>query len=529
MDKQASRRQLAMRCVTYSFVALCFLLGASSVRANDIFVAQNALGAGSGTDCGNARAASWFNSSANWGSGGTQIGPGSTVHLCGTISSVLTVQGNGSSGSPVTILFEAGAKISMPACPALGCLNLDNRGWIVIDGGGPGGSNGVIEGTSNGTGLGIQQQGSRGIQMDYTNNVTVQNLLIQNMYVHKVTPLDTVPSPPDPTSIHMFGSSNISIHHNTMHDANWCIFTGGGGNNISIYNNDMYNVDHMVGVGVISNTTDTVSIHDNHFHDTANWDTTATACSGSSCYHHDGIHLYQTSGGSIKNISIYNNLFDGDWGIFNTAQIYTEGVDFTMTVFNNVFVGTANNRNLNNGAMCLTVGPRGSVRAYNNTVIGSSSQANALVKFEGLVDYRNNVVTGSQALIWLPPNVAFVSGGMNNNVWGGSGSPFYVCTASSCGFQTFASFKSLLPAGSGQESNSLLTSALGLNTTGIPIAGSLVIGSGANLTGLNIIPLDSDKLGVKRSATAPSWDAGAYATGGTAAPAAPSALTATVQ
>ena len=530
IDNQVNRRwQLAMRCLTYSFLALCFLLGASSARANDIFVAQNAIGAGSGADCANARAASWFNTSTSWGSGTTQIGPGTTVHLCGTISSGLTLQGSGTSGNPVTILFEAGAKISMPACPALGCLNLDNRSWIVIDGGGPGGTNGVIESSANGTGLGVQVQGVRGIQMDYSNNVIVQNLLIQNMYVHKVTPLDTVPSAPDPTCVHLFGSSNVSIHHNTMHDANWCLFGGGGGNNISIYNNDIYNVDHMVGIGVISNTTDTVVIHDNHFHDAANWDTSATACSGSSCYHHDGIHVYQTSGGSIKNISIYNNLFDGDWGVYNTAQIYTEGVNFTMTVFNNVFVGTVNNRNLNNGAMCLTVGPQGTVRAYNNTVTGSSSQSNALVKFEGSVDFRNNVVTGSQALIWMPSDVTFVSGGMNYNVWGGSGSPFYVCAAGSCGFQTFSSFKNLLPTASGKESNSLFTSDLGLNLTGVPIVGSAVIGTGANLTSLNIIPLDSDKLGVKRSSTALFWDAGAYASGGSPAPAAPSSLTATVQ
>ena len=57
----------------------------------------------------------WFNSSADWGAGGAQIGPGTAVHLCGVISSNLTVQGSGASGTPITILFEPNAKLSQLA------------------------------------------------------------------------------------------------------------------------------------------------------------------------------------------------------------------------------------------------------------------------------------------------------------------------------------------------------------------------------------------------------------------------------
>jgi hypothetical protein len=510
-------------------MGMFLLLAGTASRANDLYVAQNAAGSATGTDCANAHPASWFNSSSSWGTSLSQIGSGDTVHLCGTIGTALTVLGNGSSGSPVTVLFETGAKLSEPACPSTGCLNLDNRSWIVVDGGGPGGTNGIIESTSNGTGLASQRQSVRGVQMDGATNITVKNLLIRNMYVHKVLPLDTAPSAPDPTAVHLFGSSNISIHDNSIHDANWAIFGGGGGNSVAVYNNDVFNVDHMVAIGVISNTSTGVDIYNNHFHDPANWDTSATACSGSSCYHHDGVHLFQTAGGSIKNVSIYNNLFDGDWGIYNTAQIYTEGVDFTMTVYNNVFLGTTNNRNLNNGAMCLTVGPNGTVKAYHNTVIGSSSQQNGLVKVEGAsVDFRNNVVSGSSALIYLPSDVSFVQGGMDHNVWGGSGSPFYVCT-STCSFQSFSGFNSGLSSISGRGGSSVFTSNISLSASGVPQSGSVVAGVGANLSTSGIQPLNFDRVGSQRLAAAPAWDAGAYNVGGgSARPAAPSGLAVSV-
>jgi hypothetical protein len=86
----------------------------AQAAATNIYIAQNAAGAASGADCNDAYAYTFFNSSANWTTGtpsSAQIGPGTTVHLCGTFtgtagSTMLTVQGSGASGSPVTILFD---------------------------------------------------------------------------------------------------------------------------------------------------------------------------------------------------------------------------------------------------------------------------------------------------------------------------------------------------------------------------------------------------------------------------------------
>jgi hypothetical protein len=66
---------------------------AASASAKDIYLAQSAAGAATGADCADAQAASFFNSSGNWGSGAAQIGPGTTVHLCGTIAASLTAKG----------------------------------------------------------------------------------------------------------------------------------------------------------------------------------------------------------------------------------------------------------------------------------------------------------------------------------------------------------------------------------------------------------------------------------------------------
>ena len=75
----------------------------SVAASSNIYLAQSASGSGDGSSCSNARAISFFNSSGNWGTGATQIGPGTVVHLCGTITTDLTFQGSGASGSPVVV------------------------------------------------------------------------------------------------------------------------------------------------------------------------------------------------------------------------------------------------------------------------------------------------------------------------------------------------------------------------------------------------------------------------------------------
>ena len=67
---------------------------------SSLYIAQALSGTADGSSCVNAKAVGFFNNAVNWGTGAGQIGPGTTVHLCGTFtgtagSTMLTFQGSG--------------------------------------------------------------------------------------------------------------------------------------------------------------------------------------------------------------------------------------------------------------------------------------------------------------------------------------------------------------------------------------------------------------------------------------------------
>lgn len=84
-------------------ILFIFLISYSTISLAAIHIAQNAQGSNDGSSCANAHAVSWFNTASNWGTGTNQIGPGATVFLCGTITSHLTFQGNGTTNNYITI------------------------------------------------------------------------------------------------------------------------------------------------------------------------------------------------------------------------------------------------------------------------------------------------------------------------------------------------------------------------------------------------------------------------------------------
>src|ERR1022692_300255 len=103
------------------FAAIFVICTTGICEASDIYIAQNATGGNTGTDCADAHAYTFFNTSGNWASSPTagKISPGTTVHLCGTFTGTagtneLTTQGNGTSGHPITIQFESGALMQAP-------------------------------------------------------------------------------------------------------------------------------------------------------------------------------------------------------------------------------------------------------------------------------------------------------------------------------------------------------------------------------------------------------------------------------
>jgi hypothetical protein len=486
------------RYLSSIMILITGLLYANITFAQDFYIAQTAQGGNTGVDCADAYAVTWFNNSGNWSSPTKikgYIGPGDTVHLCGTISTELYVGANGISGSPITIHFESNAKISTPASNLLQILG---GNYITIDGG----TNGIMENTANGTNL-ANQVVTAGIEATGISNFEVKNLTIQNLYVHTSSDTGTQ----DFTvggGIHISGGgSNISIHDCTFHDIGW-VLNGGivNGSNYSVYNNYFYNYDHaMAGVG--ANATN-INIYNNHFGSTASWDTVSNQ------WHHDGIHIFFSQGYTVSNVNIYNNLFDGNWGNNNTAHIFME-CDYShtdpnacknFTVYNNVHIQYSGDY-LNNGFIGLW-GPNH--RVMNNTYIGSGVYNSVCVQLGGSnLIFQNNIVSGCHTFLTLATGYTLASGGLNYNLYANEGPGGNYPWGNPTGVRTLSAWH----ASTGQEAHSQLVSSAYLNSNGSLQSSSGARGAGINLTSLSISKLDSDYAGTPRPSSA-AWDIGAF-------------------
>lgn len=479
--------------------ALCF--------ADDIYISQTTQVGDTGTDCVSSHSVTWFNTAVNWANPkqSGKIGPGDTVHLCGTISTQLNLQNSGSSGAPITILFEQNAKLSQPVGTL---MNAQNKSYIIVDGG----TNGIMENTDNGTTLTYQQAVS-GIYASGASNLEIKNITMQNLYVH-TSVADNLVDFASNGALYMNGSKgNISIHDNTFHDICWIINIAAwtpGTNGLQVYNNYFYNYDHAVVPNGSTTGLTNVNIYNNHFGATANWDTTSNK------YHHDGIHVFYGASSAISELNIYNNLFDGDWGDNNTAHIFLEGTGAgtpqprnmsNVTIYNNVFL-VYPGRKMNNGTFSCG---GSSCAAYNNTVVGGKYAGSDVCANIGYASntttFKNNVITSCNQLIGM--NGSTTNSYIDNNIYADGGNNAFVwCPepTSTCTFtNSFATWKSLL----GADGNSQKLPSAGLDNTGHPQTNSAVIRAGANLTSIGITALDSDKAGNTRPSSG-AWDAGAY-------------------
>ncbi|MDP9338880.1 MAG: hypothetical protein M3P45_08435 [Acidobacteriota bacterium] len=494
-----------------------------SAQAPDIYITPD--GGGSGICTSNTHTPSWFNSAGNWGTGAAQIGPGTIVHLCGTFNgalntTLLTAQGNGTSGTSVTILFESGTVLQSPAWAGtgtnLGAINISNRQFITVDGG----SNGSIKNTANGTNLANRQITSTGINAMYCTGCRVTNLSILDLYVRNSNDATNGVLQTGINAVSIRHSDGMHIDHNVFTNCGWCI--SGYGNNIEINHNDISKMDHGVAIGPDASGATNEVIHDNHFHDMGQWDTTTNA------YHHDGIHLFSDSG-PHTNPRIYNNLFDGSLGINTTAWIFMEGASGSFgihgaIIFNNVLVDS-----LNAGKTMLWMEGHGSSSnnsAYNNYLYdGHGGGLGLLVRGETNFSAQNNIIGD---VSYQSSSVA--SGGVNNNLYFnlyptyGNNNLFGWNTST---VASVSSWRTLCSC----DANGLfgLPSEIYADpSTGAIVSPSMAIGGGTNLTRLGIPSLNLDKSGNPRPSIGP-WDIGAYsASTQPASVAAPTGLHATV-
>lgn len=485
----------------------------SPVWAEDIYIAQTATGGDTGADCANAHSAFWFNTSGNWGTGAGKISAGDTAHLCGTITSSLTAQDNGSSGNLITIGFESGAKLSQPVCPYSGCLNTNGKNYLVVDGG----TNGIIENTNSGTDKTCAS--TAGIWASGSSNIEIKNLMIQNIYSRNSYSDTAVVGSSNCAYNLTIGiktdGSNNSIHNCTITQAGTAIqdFYGSGDGNVRIYSNDLSASGHILALGGSGSTaTGDFYYYNNYVHNLANWDS-----AGNNAAHTSAIHAYG-DGGSGKitgTVWIYNNRFIGD-GASMTGLIYLEGgsawTDGTGTakIFNNLIMASQ----YCTGILQAYVGRNHEI--YNNTVIGDGNSSTVGLVVGGSttgVKIKNNYFGNAGHLVHIYAGETIQSGlEVDYNVYAN-------CSGFNCfwvGSTDTGSFSSYRAAHSTLDVHSVdsLASNGNINSNGTPMANYVGNDLGVSLSGLGYTALNFD---IQGNAPLGTRDIGAYEFGGSPA------------
>ena len=490
-------------------------LGLPAPTGPAVYVSQSTAGSDDGSSCANAHSADWLNTSGNWGTGAGQIGPGDVVHLCGTISSDLTVQGSGSAGSPITIYFEPGAALSQPAC-AGACLSMSNRSYVTINGGGTG----VIQNTANGTGL-ADSVGDTAIVADPCTNCTIEYVTIQDIYV-RTSQADTGTGASGSGCMSVSGS-NLTVADNTMDYAHWCVYVDENrhttDSNLRFSGNDISNTDHGIALGFYNDAGGAglgpFYFNDNYVHDYTAWDSGAA-----DTYHHDGFHCF-AAGSGVPDIGgglyIYNNVWGGNVGPQNdTAQIFLEGTasgtpcatpSTPIYLFNNVEQASQ----IGSPDDAYWTLASGAIHAYNNTLLGNGSDAcfDFNDQTTPAATIENTLISGCRMEIGNG-SVGLPYGGMgpDYNLYAASGGNAFLCNNTVYAFSQFSKWQSCI----GGDSHSRTTANAQVNSDGTLKPVSPAIGAGANLTSLctgALAPLCSDIYGVPRPVTGP-WNAGAF-------------------
>jgi hypothetical protein len=348
--------------LTVAFSVVAFAAFAALARGGDIYVAQSSAGLGDGSAAANAEPVSFFNTPTNWGSGGTQIGPGDTVHLVGKISTPLVAQQGGTPGNVIRIIFESGSSLSAPTWFQNGSNGnsafYTKYGNITIDGG----AGGLIEATQNGTSL-SHQQNIGGIFVNSADNVTVQNLIVQNLYT-RVSGADPSGSGVGGFGIEYFGACNNGVINNCIvHDMYIGVYLAlGVCTHFEIENCTISDTGDDIDVAPdnsgITATGDL--LHDNSLTMGANWE-------GFSGIHRVCIHAFAVlSSSNLNGTKIYNNVFTGDLADNATAYCFLEGSINGPSVYNNIFI-QPNANSGGNGFLAFKGTESGS--AMNNTFI----------------------------------------------------------------------------------------------------------------------------------------------------------------
>jgi hypothetical protein len=521
-----------------SLLAIMFVFAFSALgfsSATNVYITPN--GASQGNCTTSPQTPAWFNSAANWGGAANQIGPGTTVLLCGTITTPLTFQGSGSSASPVTVIFDTGAMINPSACSSgtgSACLSAAGKSYIIVDGGTTCGWIGQVAMPCNGTikNSTSEPNGSNfGIDASNCRNCEFRNLNIGPIYTKSSGGTEPSGDIRGIQAVSSAGTGTWLIHNNIAHDTSSAFVyvpSGASDPGPQVYNNVTYNINSSLDISNNSNGTLIAAIvHDNNFGSTGNWDN--TGCPD----HHNSMHAFAQGTGSNSGFQYYNNLINGDWGGCATGGLYFEGPSGTILVYNNTWLMTYTQ--MNNGIVGFDGASfAATVQFYDNTVIGQSQSGDVCMTLGSgssltSISMNNNIISGCSSLFaGQGSGVTWTK--VDYNIWGGSSSstPWGLkCDPGPCSYYNFSGWQAAV---SGEKHSAFGSgdSYVGVNSNGTLQSGSPAIGAGSNLTGLGVTALDSDILGNLRPGGSGAWAGGAFNYPSSGAPQAPTGLAAVV-
>ena len=521
-------------------VGLCLGLIAGVAKGNDVYLSQ--AGGGAGSSCSSTLAVSYFNTAGNWTSGtptGTKIGPGTTVHLCGTFTfaagvSGLTVQGSGASGNPVTIHFESGAVLQSPYFPGEigvlgGAIVISGKNYITVDGGG---ANGLIKNTLDGSpgetcpgGACAYQQPTSGVYIADSTGTTVENLTIGPLYVDCGASTSCTDSAGQNTSditVDTGTITNLVINGNYLGEARMGFNEATGNSsvvsNVTISNNTTNDNDWSLIIGADDTSTlSGISFYGNDVSNWTDWENPPAT------YHQDGVFIYAGGTTPATTVEIYDNYFHGNFGTAGggtsfiscgTNEPPAQG-NMTCNIFNNLFVSTPP------GATAAWLSQVKASNIYNNTFIGPGAYSgptpliitinSAIVKNNIFYDWETAIATYDTSFSSIAASNYNLFYDMVGTLWfsaniGVGSGPQY----------TYAQWQGL-----GYDGNST-TGNPNLSTSYLLQSGSAAIGAATNLTSLGITQLDTSApatfgvggaCGTGGCAARPStgaWDIGAY-------------------
>ncbi|HXN73040.1 MAG TPA: choice-of-anchor D domain-containing protein [Candidatus Acidoferrales bacterium] len=305
-----------------------------------------------------------------------------------SLTAPFTFQGNGTSGSPIILKFDAATSgtLTAPFWGANGAINTNGKNFIIIDGNNLAGT---IQATANGTPGTFANQVTNSTAIVHLNssNSTVKNLNILNIYQHSCTTVRSSCNDEYGGNTNGINSSptiavsNITLSGNNINGVRWGAQMGvASGSTVSGYvfsNNFETNIDHMLfSANGVNGINDQMVISGNICTMTANWDEAADQ------FHHDCVHVSanDSSGAQINGARIYNNYFNGIPGdstawLFLAGETGGSGTALGIVgtyVFNNVFVVSGAGPNPGNPADSMLDSIAASGFIFNNTFVGWS-------------------------------------------------------------------------------------------------------------------------------------------------------------